>query len=209
MRAADLFGAEEGLVIDPMAAAGALEPLIRASADEAEVARRFPRAVIDAMAEARIFRQLVPRLAGGDEIDPITMLNVVEAISRVDGSAGWVAMIGSGAGVVTGYLETDVGREIFSDPTACRCGNIGAAAARAVAVPGGYRVSGRWPFVSGCEHSTWLSGNALLFDADGQTQRRNADGTPATRIMMFPQDDAQIVDTWTATGLRATGSHDV
>src|ERR1700687_946329 len=124
MRAADLFGAEEGLVIDPMAAAGALEPLIRASADEAEVARRFPPAVIDAMARARIFRQLVPRLAGGDEIDPITMLNVVEAISRVDGSAGWVAMIGAGAGFLAGYLEIDVSRDMFLDPNACLCGNI-------------------------------------------------------------------------------------
>ncbi|HLZ29506.1 MAG TPA: acyl-CoA dehydrogenase family protein [Chloroflexota bacterium] len=195
--------------IDPLAAAAALEPLIRAAADEAEAARRFPRAVIDAMADARIFRQLVPRLAGGDEIDPITMLNVIEAISRVDGSAGWVAMIGSGAGFLAGYLEIDVSRDMFNDPNACLCGNIGAAAARAVAVPGGYRVTGRWPFVSGCEHSTWLSGNALLFESDGQTQRRNADGAPATRIMLFPRRDAQIVDTWTATGLRATGSHDV
>jgi len=118
-------------------------------------------------------------------------------------------MIGAGAGFLAGYLETDVSREIFDDPNACLCGNIGAAAARAVAVPGGYRVTGRWPFVSGCEHSTWLSGNALLVDADGQTQRRNPDGTPATRIMVFPHRDARIVDTWTATGLRATGSHDV
>ena len=190
-----------------MAAACALEPLIRASADEAEAERRFPRPVIAAMAEARIFRQLVPRRAGGDEIDPITMLNVVEAISRVDGSAGWVAMIGSGAGFLAGYLETDVSREIFADLYACLCGNIGAAAARAVAVPGGYRVSGQWPFMSGCEHSTWMSGNARLYDGD--TQRFNADGTPSTRIMVFPRHEARIVDTWSATGLRATGSHDV
>jgi alkylation response protein AidB-like acyl-CoA dehydrogenase len=195
------------VVTDPLAAACALEPLIRASVDEAETARRFPHPVIRAMAEARIFRQFVPRLAGGDEIDPITLLNVVEAISRMDGSAGWLAMIGAGAGFVCGYLDTDVGREIFADPYACMCGNIGFPGARAVAVRGGYRVSGRWPFVSGCEHSTWMSGNALLFDGD--TQRMNADGSPATRIMVFPHHAANIVDTWSATGLRATGSHDV
>lgn len=159
------------------------------------------------MAAAGIFRQLVPRVAGGDEADPITMLNVIEAVSRMDGSAGWVTMIGSGAGFITGYLATEVAREIFAEPDACLCGNLGASAGRAVVVPGGYRVSGRWPFVSGCEHSTWMSGNALVYDGDRQCF--NADGTPIARIMVFPRQDAHIIDTWSATGLRATGSHDI
>jgi alkylation response protein AidB-like acyl-CoA dehydrogenase len=194
-------------VTDPLLAAGALEPLIRATVDEAEAARRFPDSVIDAMAEARIFQSLVPRVAGGDEVDPITMLSVVEAVSRVDGSAGWVAMIGSGAGFITGYLLTEVTRELLGDPNACLCGNLAAPGGRAVAVPGGYRLSGRWPFVSGCEHSTWIAGNAHVFDGD--TQRVDGDGTPITRIMVFAHDEARIIDTWSATGLRATGSHDV
>jgi indole-3-acetate monooxygenase len=194
-------------VIDPLEAARSLGPLIRETADDAEAMRRFPPSVIAAMAQTRIFRQMVPRVAGGDEVDPITLLNVIEAIAYVDGSAGWVAMIGSGAGFITGYLATDVAREMFADPAACLCGNLGAPSARAVTVPGGYRVSGRWPFVSGCQHSTWLSGNALVYDGD--SQRLNPDGTPTMRIMVFPHDDARIIDTWTATGLRATGSHDV
>jgi alkylation response protein AidB-like acyl-CoA dehydrogenase len=171
------------------------------------VTRRFPPEVTVAMAQARIFREMVPRAAGGDEVDPITTLNVVEAVSRMDGSAGWLAMIGSGAGFVTGYLETPVAQAVFEDPMACLCGNLGAATARAVKAPGGYRVTGRWPFVSGCEHSTWLSGNALVFD--GETQVFNANETPRVRIVLFPREAATIIDTWTATGLRATTSHDV
>ena len=192
---------------DPLVAACALEPLIRATMAEAEAARRMPESVIAAMAEARIFRQLVPRVAGGDELDPITMLNVTEAVSRMDGSAGWVAMIGSGAGFLSGYLDTEVSREIFAEPNAALCGNLGAPGARAMRVEGGYRVSGRWPFVSGCEHSTWMSGNAVV--CDGDTPRRNANGTPVTRIMIFPHHDGRVIDTWSATGLRATSSHDV
>jgi indole-3-acetate monooxygenase len=194
-------------VTDPLSAARSLEPIIRQTADEADALRRFPPAVISAMAEARIFRQMVPRAAGGDEIDPVTLLEVIETIARVDGSAGWVAMIGSGAGFITGYLDTDVVREMFADPAACLCGNLAAPGGRAVAVPGGYRLSGRWPFVSGCQHSSWLAGNALLYDGDHQ--RLNADGSPGMRIMVFPHAEARIIDTWTAIGLRATGSHDV
>jgi alkylation response protein AidB-like acyl-CoA dehydrogenase len=192
---------------DPLSAARGLAPLIRATADQADVTRRFPPEVTAAMAEARIFREMVPRAAGGDEVDPITTLNVVEAVSRMDGSAGWLAMIGSGAGFLTGYLDASVARSMFKDPKASLCGNLGAAAARALKVPGGYRVTGRWPFVSGCEHATWLSGNALVYDGDGQCLM--ADGTPRTRIMVFPRESGHIIDTWSATGLRATSSHDL
>ena len=181
--------------LNVLEAVRALEPLIRADADKAEAARRYPRRFIEAMAAAGIFRMLVPRAAGGDELDPLTMLDVVEAVSRVDGSAGWLAMIGSGAGFITGFLSAEVGRAIFADPLGSLCGNLGAPSAYAEVVAGGYRVTGRWPFVSGCEHSTWLSGLAMVGD------------TP--RIMVFPRVDGEIIDTWSVTGLRATGSHDV
>ena len=159
------------------------------------------------MAQARIFRHSVPRVAGGDEFDPITTLNLVEFISWLDGSAGWLAMIGTGAGFLAGYLDTAVGREMFADPGACMCGNLGATGGRATLAPGGYRVSGRWPFMSGCEHSTWLAGNTLVFD--GEQQLVNPDGSPVLRIMLFPDSAVRIIDTWSATGLRATGSHDM
>lgn len=193
---------------DALSAALGLAPLIRATADQADVERRFPSEVTAAMAQARIFREMVPRAAGGDEVDPITALNVVEAVSRMDGSAGWLAMIGSGAGFLGGYLDTEVARTMFEDPMACLCGNLGFAGARAVRVSGGYRVTGRWPFVSGCEHSTWLSGNTLVYD-DDETQCITAEGTPLVRIMLFPREAGRIIDTWSATGLRATSSHDV
>jgi alkylation response protein AidB-like acyl-CoA dehydrogenase len=179
-----------------LAAVRELEPLIRATADEAEAARRYPERVMHAMADAGVFRMLVPCAAGGDELDPITLLDVVEEVSRWDGSAGWLAMIGSGAGFITGFVSADVGRAIFAEPRACLAGNLGAPSARATPVPGGYRVSGRWPFVSACDHATWLAGACLVGDAD-------------LRIMVFPRADSEIVDTWTVTGLRATGSHDV
>ena len=148
------------------------------------------------MAQAGVFRMLVPCAAGGLELDPLTLHEVVEEVSRWDGSAGWTAMIGSGASFMSGFLPSDFVREIFADPNAFLCGNLGAPGARAVAVPGGFQVSGRWPFVSGCEHATWIAGAAVLEDG-------------GMRIVVLPRAACEIVDTWTVTGLRATGSHDV
>jgi alkylation response protein AidB-like acyl-CoA dehydrogenase len=77
---------------------------------------------------------------------------------------------------------------------------------RAILVDGGYWVSGRWPFSSGCQHSTYLVGSCVIFDDSGQ--RVQADGTPETRLCFLPAERCQILDTWTTTGLRGSGSHD-
>src|SRR5438552_4874643 len=106
------------------------------------------------MARAGLFRMLLPHDLGGSELDPLTGFRIVEELSRIDGSAGWILMIGSGtAAYVVPYLRDDVAREVFvRDPEAIIGGPF-AMLGQATPVPGGYRVSGRWPFASGCEHS--------------------------------------------------------
>lgn len=172
------------------------EPTVRAAASDAEAARRYPAELIEALAETGLYRALVPRCLGGLELHPVELLEVVEEVSRWDGSAGWLAMIGSGASFLSGYLESDLVSHIFEDKKAFLCGNLGAPSAQALPVDGGFCITGRWPFVSGCEYATWLGGIALL-----------PGGEP--RIFVFPRSDCEILDTWTVTGLRATGSHDV
>ena len=71
---------------------------------------------------------------------------------------------------------------------------------------GGYRVTGRWQMGSGCQHTNWLVGGCRIFD--GEEPRLNADGTPARRMLFFPTEDCEIIDTWHTAGLRGTGSHD-
>ena len=189
-------------------AARSMVPRIRACADEIEQARRLPLPLVAELAEAGIFRMLVPRAIGGSEIDPVSYMEIIETLSEADASVGWCAAIGSGTAFTTGYLRPDVGYELVGrDPTVVMGGVLGIPGGQATVVEGGYRVTGRWPFASGCEHCHWLSGNAVIHD--GETPRQDASGAPVTRIMIFPASECTILDTWYVGGLRGSGSHDI
>src|SRR5262245_22534837 len=183
-----------------------LAPRIAAAADTIEQERRLPRPLVDALVAAGVFRMCIPRGLGGAEVTPYTLVRVLETIAAADGSAGWSAMIGTTSGVASAYLPIETAREIYGPPAAVTGGAF-AALGRATPVDGGYRVSGRWPFASGCEHCTWLMGGCVI--ADGQSVRRLPSGAPDARLMLFPPGEARIIDTWTVAGLRGTGSHDI
>jgi alkylation response protein AidB-like acyl-CoA dehydrogenase len=176
-----------------------LLPRVRAAADATEAARRVPLELVHALADAGVFRLCVPRSVGGEEAHPMVLLETVEAIAAADASAGWVAMIGATTGLVSGYLAEPVAREVYGAGPRVVTGGVVAPRGNAVAEGGGWRVSGRWAFASGCEHCAWLVGGCLLRDG----------GPPRARLMLFPAADARIVDTWTVSGLRGTGSHDI
>ena len=98
-------------------AAKGLVPQIQELADEIERSRRLPLPLVEAVAQAGLFRLWVPRALGGEETDPMTLVRVVEEVSRADGSVGWCVAIGGGSGVFGGYLPSDSAREIYgSDP---------------------------------------------------------------------------------------------
>lgn len=199
-----LTGAATHPLVD---AARALMPRIRASANRIEQERQLPAELVDALTEAGIFRMLVPRSLGGGEVDPITQLDVLEALSEADGSVGWCAAIGSGSAWALALLAPDVAAEILRDPKAIVAGSFGLpSGGRAVEVAGGYRVTGRWPFASGSPHSSWMFGHSIVYDGD--EPRPGPRGGPETRVMLFPKAAATILDTWAATGLAGTGSHD-
>jgi alkylation response protein AidB-like acyl-CoA dehydrogenase len=114
--------------------------------------------------------------------------------------------IAGGYGALGGYLQKETAREIYgSDPLVRTAGGL-RPSGNAMVVDGGYRVTGRWPLGSGCQHSDWIVGSCRILDGD--QPRLAADGTPVTRIMLFPAAECEILDTWHSIGLRGTGSHD-
>jgi alkylation response protein AidB-like acyl-CoA dehydrogenase len=183
-----------------------MAPQIQASAEESERTRRLPMPLVEAMARAGLFRLWIPRALGGEETDPMTLVRVIEAISQVDGATGWCLMIGSLYGLFGGCLPAAAAHEIYGRDPLVITGGAFRSAGQAIAVDGGYRVTGRWAFGSGCQHSVWIVGGCRIFDGD--QPRFGADGTPAVRILFFPAADCEILDTWQSVGLRGTGSHD-
>src|SRR5882672_9703340 len=194
-----------GAVNEHVARARKLAPRIEACADQIESERRLAEPVLDALFEAGMFRLLLPRSLHGAEVDPVTFVTVIEEIAKADASTAWCLCQASGCSMSAAYLPPDVASEVFGkDPRAVLAWGPGPDA-RAVAVEGGYRVTGMWSFASGCRHSTWLGGHAPICEPDG-TFRRGAAGKVVERTMLIPAASAQIVDVWHVSGLKGTGS---
>lgn len=183
----------------------ALAPQIRDAADTIESERRLPPTVVRALQEIGVFRMAVPRAYEGPELDPLTQVQVVEELSRLDGSVGWCAMIAIAASYASAFLEPAVAQRLFGHSDAVLAGQI-VPIGRAELVNGGYRVSGRYRFASGCQHATVMMAGCTIFE-HGEP-RRLADGQPETRAILLPPSACAILDTWHTSGLRGTGSHD-
>ena len=184
-----------------------LTPQIQTRIVQMEADRRLPAELARAMAELGIFRLMIPRRLGGLEMDLIPALHVFEELAQIDGSTGWCAMIGATGGTTSAFLSEEVAREIYaSDPNVITAGAI-APYGQARPIDGGYRVTGRWPFNSGCQHSQWLMGTSVIVEND--QPRKLPNGYPETRMMIFPAAEAEILDTWSVSGLRGSGSHDI
>jgi alkylation response protein AidB-like acyl-CoA dehydrogenase len=181
-----------------------LAPLLEASADEIERTRRLTPAVLDALHAAGLFRLLLPRSLGGAEVDPVTFVHVIETVARADASTAWCLCQASGCSMSAAYLGERAAWEIFGrDPRAVLAWGPGPA--RAVAVDGGYRVTGTWSFGSGMRHATWLGGYCPVYEADG-APRRTATAAHEGRTMLFPAPAATVTDVWHVIGLRGTAS---
>jgi alkylation response protein AidB-like acyl-CoA dehydrogenase len=187
-----------------------LAPDIVSRAAEIEAARRMPPDLVERLRSIGVFRMFVPRSHGGLEWDMPTGLDVVRALSRIDGSVGWIAMIGSGNALVPSLLPRDIYEQIYRNgPDAILAGSV-LPGGTAEAAPGGWRVKGRWAFSSGCQHADWMFGLCVVTE-DGKPLSATAEqaGPPLMRACIRAARDWEIEDTWHVGGLKGTGSHHV
>jgi alkylation response protein AidB-like acyl-CoA dehydrogenase len=189
-------------------AAAALQPVIRRHHDELEREQHLPKPLVEQLHAAGVYRMVRPRQLGGLQVDPLTYLRVVELLAEGAGAVGWNVCNNNIAQLVSLGLPADGIAEIFGQGgDVAIAGTAVQGGGRAVPVDGGYRVTGRWPFGTGCQESGWMLGSFQIFD--GEQLRRSPDGNSTYWRGVFRRGEAQIVEgSWDVSGLRATGSFD-
>jgi 3-hydroxy-9,10-secoandrosta-1,3,5(10)-triene-9,17-dione monooxygenase len=181
-----------------------LAPLLREHSDETARLRRLPDATWNALLDSGLLRGLQPSRRGGGEADPFEHFAAVAEVARADGSAGWVAGVIGVHPWQLALFPKEAQEEVWGeDPTVMHSSSY-APTGKAEKVAGGYRLSGRWSFSSGCDHCKWVNLGAIAggVDVDGVSM-------PDLRSFMVPRRDYVIDDNWKVAGLCGTGSKDI
>ncbi|WOE74965.1 acyl-CoA dehydrogenase family protein [Alterisphingorhabdus coralli] len=181
-------------------------PAIAKRAEEIEAARHLPADIAHDLASIGIFDMVKPKSLGGLEMAPLDIVAILHAMARAEASVGWCAMIGATTAVNAAYMPHDVAKEVYGNPGTIT-GGVFAPMGRADDMGDHYKVSGRWQWGSGNINCHWLCGGAMIFK-DDELQRLD-NGAPYHRMMLFPADQVERIDTWHVMGMRGTGSGDL
>ncbi|KUL41483.1 3-hydroxy-9,10-secoandrosta-1,3,5(10)-triene-9,17-dione monooxygenase oxygenase subunit [Actinoplanes awajinensis] len=178
-----------------------LVPVLRDRAQEAEDRRTISTESIKSLAATGFFRLLQPARFGGYQADPVTFFGCVRDIAAACGSTGWVASVIGVHNWQLALFPDQAQQDVWGDDPGTLMSSSYAPTGRITAVDGGYRVSGRWSFSSGCEHASWVLLGGIV-PGEGET--------PADfRTFLLPADDYTVEDVWHTVGLRGTGSNDI
>jgi alkylation response protein AidB-like acyl-CoA dehydrogenase len=181
-----------------------IAPVIEKHREDAEQERRLPDAVVTAMRDAGLLRLWTPMEYGGSEVNLRTFMELGESIARIDSAAGWIFATAGAGTLLTAFVPSSCAGQIYAAGPDVMLAGSSAPVGRAVPVEGGYRLTGRWPLASGCQHGEWLGVISMVFD--GEAPRMDAHGAPDFKSMFLPRQDCEILDTWYSMGMRGTGS---
>lgn len=185
-------------------AAKALASALRERAAEANQLRRLPDATWKDLVDAGIVRGLQPARWGGREAHPREFYAAISEVARVEGCAGWVAGIIGVHPWQTALFPRETQEEVWGEDPATMNSSSYAPTGKAERVAGGYRLSGRWSFSSGCDHCKWVNLGAIVGTATVEGREM-----PDFRSFLLPRRDYKIDDNWFVAGLAGTGSKDI
>ncbi len=178
-----------------------LRPLLERNAETTDSLRRLPDEVVTAVREAGLCRLMVPRRFGGYQTSIRTYLEVIAELGRGCGSTAWVASLINVCAWLAALFPDRAQRDVWgANPDAWVAGSL-APHGTAVAVDGGWRVTGRWMWASGCLHAQWAACGIHMNNAAGETTNFG--------LSLMPMSDLTIEDTWFMAGMKGTGSNTI
>jgi 3-hydroxy-9,10-secoandrosta-1,3,5(10)-triene-9,17-dione monooxygenase len=183
---------------DYLARVRALLPAVRERSVLAERLRRLPDATLQDFVAAEVFRCLQPKRYGGWELDPAAFYQAAIEVAAVCGSTGWVFSV---IGIHNWHLALfppEAQEDVWGEDSGTLVSTSVAPTGTVEAAPGGFRLSGRWSFSSGCDFCRWVVlGGVVPGDP------------PDARVFLVPRHDYAIDDNWHVVGLCGTGSKDI
>ncbi len=199
---------DETAVDQVLSRIAALAPMVERLAPEIEQDRRLPPELVSAMKAARIYGTLVPRRYGGLELDAPDAFRALAALARLDGLVGWNAMIGHIGALMPFLASPALCEKIYQDGKDHMIAGSAQPVGAAERVPGGWQVSGSWPFASECQNAEWIAGTCVMMEGGSPIDASHGPG-PMIRTCLMPAEHWEIRDTWHTSDLEGTGSRHV
>ena len=185
-----------------------IRPILEECRAQAESERALPDAAYDAMLDAGLFRMLAPKTFGGLELHAVDAYSVVEAVARIDSAAAWNLNQSAAAGGIAAWLAKEGGEELYERGADTIFAGGLFPPGPSVRVEGGWRVTARTPFASGCHRAQWFAVPILeVTDEASRFDPHTEDPPPIAAFV--PRDEVDILDTWHTVGMRGTYSADV
>jgi 3-hydroxy-9,10-secoandrosta-1,3,5(10)-triene-9,17-dione monooxygenase len=176
-----------------------LQPLLAKNAAQTEADRRVVEENIQAIKDAGLFKITVPKRFGGYEVPIRTKLDVSAALAEGCGSTAWVTALTNVCNWGVGLYPDQAQQDIFGADPDARVAGVLAPTTAVDKVDGGYVISGKWAWSSGCLHATWALTGMLLLGPDGAPLE--------LALLLIPMDQLTIEDTWFVAGMKGTGSN--
>jgi 3-hydroxy-9,10-secoandrosta-1,3,5(10)-triene-9,17-dione monooxygenase len=182
--------------------ARAMIPALKARSEAAVAARSVPAETVREMQEAGFFRVLQPKRYGGYEHDPQVFYDIQMTLAEGCMSTAWIYGVIGVHPFQLGLFDAKAQADVWSKDDSTLVSSSYQPVGKIERVEGGYRISGRWGFSSGCDHCQWVFLGSLIPPLE-------AGGPPEMRTFLLPRSDYQIVHDWNVFGLQATGSHGI
>ncbi|MBW4721407.1 hypothetical protein [Saccharothrix obliqua] len=187
----------EDVRVELLARVHEIGPVLAGGVEQGDRERRLPDASVRAIDESRVSRLWTAREFGGLETDVRTLSEVTKALSHYCPSTSWVVNNINGSNLLAFRFPREARDEVFGDNPGAKLASVFVAAGTAEPAPGGYRLTGRWPYASGILHDDWAILSAKVTGGGGAVS------------VLVPVADLAVEDTWATVGMRATGSHTV